>query len=299
MKKLSCLFLSLVLCSCLYSVSYSSNALGQFKGEDLTNSIYTVSLEENVKSIFKEGVLYKTVTETEVGNTLSVTEKNFLSDSETVYVYEKGLIKSVTEGSTCTSYIYDNNSSLDYIVISKDGQIEEIQYFLKNPVDGSLVGVRRYDSLYLYSEDYVISQDKVLYAASGLVMTDQPFVLNENNQIEVTYDDGKTNVYAGDGKLVRSSFEDKDVWYEYDENGSACKTITNTGNSKTVDYYKNNEIFKSEQYLNDQLQDITEYNIDGYYKIQKIYRNSVHVATVWYEKNSVSATRIEYLGGMI
>lgn len=299
MKKTLCLCISIFICSFLFSLSFASNSLGQNLGEDISESKYYANVTGHDKTIYKDGEIFKTITETFNGNTHTVEEKNLSSNTQTVWVYENGLLKSVTDENFCKSFIYDENSKLQCIVISKDGQIDEIQYFLKSPADDSLIGVRRYDSLFIYSDDYVISPDKVLFSTSGFVMTDKPFVLNENNEIEVSYDDGKTNVYSTDGKLVKSVFEDRQVSYKYDEFGCVLERETSTGNEKNIDFYKNNTVFKTEHYLEDKLRDITEYGLDGYFKVQKIFRNSVHVATVWYETNSVSATKIEYLGGLL
>jgi len=288
-------FLLLISIFCIFSISatdYGSNSLGQIISSSTEDCDYVLTVEENTSRLYRNNALSKEIITENDGEYVTLTTVDSDTGETQIKRYKNNLLQSVSTREGVVSYIYED-SCLIYRISSSENGIDSIEYYLRSPVDYSLIGVKRYDEVNLYSETMVISEDKVLYSAENL-FTYNPFRITENNEIVTESDEGVT-VYNLKGQMVRKETENTVESYEYNETGALSKVSIKQDSSESVYFYVDNEVSRTEEYKDGVISYIDEFNLNGYYKVRRIFRYGKHIANAWYEENSVSASEIEYV----
>lgn len=296
MKKTFFLLLSGLICIQLFATTYGSNSLGQKLSDNTDGYEYILVEESNTSVLYKDNDIIWQKTRITDGDSIELKIVRYDIPEEQLLLYKDGVLISFKDGLSVTTYIYKENQ-LEYTFKSENGEIIQAEYYMRDPISGSLIGIRKYDGITLFSSDSMITGDKTFTSVKPSLITDKPFRLVEDGNIEI-YAEDLTQVYSTDGLLKKSVSPEMTLEYEYNSYGSLVKkTEILSDGSKTVFNYIQNDVSSVEKYENNIISYITEFNINGFYCVKRIYSEGTHIANVWYKNDSVSASEIEYLGG--
>lgn len=293
---------------------YSSNVIGQ-RGNIL--SIYSVervegyilAVDGSTESLYLNGkMIKKTEYETEISSDSDESSSSVRYEYVTVTDYTNGTVYKYTyqdkllvhaetrkRGSILEeNLIYSDNS---LVCISKflNGENTSITYYLRSAYDGSLMGVRTYnsDSLLLFGEDYYYEEES-LYRDVGNNFIKGDFQVSESGDITFTRE-GITYTYSNAGKLLKTVDDKSVTTYFYDDELNLVYTVCVSGNTEIRDYYsKTNQTTPQSEttFVNGVINEEISFTKDG--MIKSVYSNGVKVGTVYYEPDNLRIKKVVY-----
>ena len=299
MKKiclLSVVFLSFFIFS-IHAERLNSNELGQ---KITKESIFKLEETEGKSEIYKDGVLYSTITE--VYNSLTDTFTKTTINYETEVVENKTYKDSLpvefvtkypdnTEEKTVFIYIDSELSCVTFV--NREGKTE-IEYYYRNSYDNSLMAVSRYSETELIGPDYLLSLGETINTNKGVLSSGKLDVSKEGDFSFVR--NGITYYYNRYSQLIKE--EDAEKVSEYIYNGYTLvkkTTVTKKVPIETTETeYENSRAVKETLISHGEILEITEFPVNSG-KIKTVYSDGLPFAKVYYMNDNKRVYKVEYL----
>ncbi len=170
------------------------------------------------------------------------------------------------------------------------------EYYVRNAVTGALVGTRLYNSDNFAGRAYLIEGDNLYkqYNENLIYQDKDNLVFNEDGSFSIK--EGETSYnYSDRGMLLSTNTKEETVQYFYDSKGSLVRQEITKEKTRSVQYYANGALTKTENYRDSVLENTVRYSEEGYGSVRTVYSQGLPLADVYYDEDNVKILKIEYL----
>ena len=196
--------------------------------------------------------------------------------SESIKLYEGTYLISETDESG-VKYNYTYLDGLLLFTTIEDESEVSVEYYLRNPVDYSLVAVKRGEVLNTLEPEYP-------YKGNFTNDEDGNIVYVENDTIYT---------YTVSGQVLKEEKEGVLIEYVYNEEDVLTCVSTTTGTEVNKEYYSNGRLGSYEKFNNGTIAESGLYSNDGLTKT--IYNRGKAIARIMYASDLVKVLKVEYL----
>ncbi|MCR4676492.1 MAG: hypothetical protein K5634_04595 [Sphaerochaetaceae bacterium] len=202
----------------------------------------------------------------------------FCLTAQSVKTYDNGLLKTEErDDGTRIVYTYLNGRLLFTTETDPEGN-STVEYYLRSPVDYSLIAVKRGGELKSFSDE------ELPYRGD----------FTEDDEKNIVYEeDGTLYTYTPAGLLLKEDREGVVREYSYDGSGALTKSVTRTDNTVREEVFEGGKLSSYTIYENNQIKESGEYSPQGL--VKTIYNRSKAVARITYGKDLIKVLSIEYL----
>ena len=178
--------------------------------------------------------------------------------------------------------------------LNNEGEPFEIEYYLRSPVNNSLVGVKRFSGTNLVGGNYLYSEETLYLNATDNLVFSTDFEISDDGTIVITNADGETETYSSAGFLLKKESEETLIEYFYSDSGRLLER-TETKENKVIEteYDENQVKYRETITVNNITDSVTVYKSTG--KIQTVYENGKPFADVLYYPDNRRVREITYL----
>ncbi len=295
-KLLTVMLLSAMLIAPVFCERMPSNILGQLTDEE---SEYSVETKGNVKTLYRDVPAVKIWTESINGKVRTVEETDLEAHTTLVNTYNNSVLVSSDlsseDGSTVkTTYLYTEGSLLCTTVTDAEGN-STVEYYLRDPSDGSLIAVRRFENTELVGQSYLYAAENLYRNPGSSVITEGSFIVSEDGNI--TYErNGVTYTYRPDGKILREKEGAVATDYVYD--GDEIKSITVSSEEppsrKATAGRPTGIAVLVTKMRNNQTVELSDYSGENGAMVKTVYSDGKAVARIYYMEDNKRVLRVEY-----
>lgn len=280
----------------VFSERMPANMLGQIiSGE----TEYFIETEGNTKTLYHDDVPVRTWTEDVSGNDRTVMETDLETQTSIVSTYSNSVLVSRdtvnADGSSVkTTYLYTEGSLLCTTVTDEEDN-SSVEYYLRNPSDGSLIAVRRFENTELVGQSYLYAAESLYRNPGSSVITEGVFSVTEDGNI--TYErNGVSYTYRRDGKILLEKEGNITTEYLYDNDDLISITVSSDEPpyEKTVTEYEEGNAVLITKFRNNQMVELSDYSGENGAMVKTVYSSGAPVARIYYMEDNKRVQRVEY-----
>ncbi len=295
-KTLSVFFLTALLILPVFSQRMPANMLGQItEGE----SEYYIELQDNNRTLYQNDVAIKTWTEYINGNNRTITETDLETDVSVTSTYENSVLvskKTVYEDSSYVqiTYLYTEGSLLCTTKTDSEGN-SVVEYYLRDPSDGSLIAVRRFENTELVGQSYLYAAENLYRNPGSSVITEGSFNVDDNGNISYERN-GITYTYRQDGKILMEKEDSVTTEYSYDGNELIFITVSTEGppSEKTVTKYSEGTAVSVTKTRGNEIIETADFSGENGAMVKTVYSSGKAVAKIYYMQDNKRVLKVEY-----
>lgn len=295
-KSLFVICLTALLLLPVFSQRMPSNMLGQItEGE----TEYAIEMQGSTRTLYHNGIPVKTRTESNQGNNRIIVENNLETNVCITSTYENStLVSKKTEYSdgsyVIITYLYTEGSLLCTTQTDSEGN-SNVEYYLRDPSDGSLIAVRRFENTELVGQSYLYAAENLYRNPGSSVITEGSFSVDDNGNISYERN-GVTYTYRQDGKILKEKEGAVLTEYLYDGEELVSISVTNEGTpvEKTVTKYSDgNAVFVTKTRGNEIIE-TADFSGENGAMVKTVYSSGNAVARIYYMQDNKRVLRVEY-----
>ena len=295
-KALSAILLTAMLMFPVFSEKMPANMLGQItEGE----TDYFLEIDGSTRTLYHNDMPVKTRSESVSGKNKTVTETDLEKNEVVTSTYENSVLVSrkteYKDGSSLKlTYLYTDGKLLCTTQTDSDGN-SNVEYYLRDPSDGSLIAVRRFENTELVGQSYLYAAENLYRNPGSSVITEGSFSVDDNGNISYERN-GVSYTYRQDGKILREKEGSltTDYLYEEEELISISVSDDNPPYEKTVTQYSDgNAVFVTKTH-GDEIIETADFSGENGAMVKTVYSSGTAVAKIYYMQDNKRVLRVEY-----
>lgn len=295
-KTLSVILLTALLILPVFSQRIPANMLGQITQGDTE---YFMEIQDGKRILYHNDVAIKSWTESVNGKNRIVTETDLENNVSVTSTYENSILvsrKTVSEdgSSTLLTNLYTEGSLLCTTWTDSEGN-SNVEYYLRDPSDGSLIAVRRFENTELVGQSYLYAAESLYRNPGSSVITEGSFSVDDNGNI--SYERNSVSyTYRQDGKILREREGSLTTEYSYDGEELVSITVTTDGPpvEKTVTLYSEGTAVLVTKTRADEIIETADFSGENGAIVKTVYSSGRAVARIYYMQDNKRVLRVEY-----
>lgn len=295
-KALAAILFTVMLMFPVFSERVPANMLGQItQGE----TEYFLEIDGSTSTLYHNDVPVKTRSESVSGNNKTITETDLEKNEVVTSTYENSVLvsrKTVYEdgSSVQLTYLYTEGSLLCTTRTDSEGN-SNVEYYLRDPSDGSLIAVRRFENTELVGQSYLYAAENLYRNPGSSVITEGSFSVDDNGNISYERN-GISYTYRQDGKILseKESGVTTGYVYEGDELISISVSEDQPPYEKTVTQYSEGKAVFVTKTRGEEIIETADFSGENGAMVKTVYSSGTAVAKIYYMQDNKRVLRVEY-----
>ncbi len=206
-------------------------------------------------------------------------------------------IEYTEEGKVTSNFVFkDNRLVFTTKFLNEEQEPFEIEYYLKSPIDKSLIGVKRFTGTNLVGDNYLYSEETLFLNVTDDLVFTTDFEVASDGQITLLEEDGTVNTYSSDGLLIKKESQTLSESFTYDDKRNLVLSYSSSTDfpSRLVKTeYKEEKKYIETVLENDLIDHVTVFEVSG--KQVTMYENGIPIAVVYYYQDNKKVREVQYL----